>query len=1349
MNVFPLLVAATSSDSAARTAGSAIAVVFLILGIVHCARIMRRHTTSTLCVAALMVFLIGWLGSSLINVASGVLEWPKTVMILWTPFLFLLNIGALVLGIVGLVQFDRTHLVQGRSQAIWAIVLSGLSILGTAVAFGFGVYQATKGAYATKPAKREEFQQFNCAVTPPAAWVRLDPKALGSDIAQVGFRKFGPEGYMMLIAEEVGDFGSLDRFTEVVKGNLAARTDVKQQSEETVKIGNLEFRRVMTTAAIETPRKIDLYYEHWLATQGGYFWQLMVWGGEKDRDAVATDARKFADGFELLDPAKQFSPNGTVKDVERPEWGVSTHVAGTGWFRGGKEFEQNPLVQFSAKRNAEALLVLPLRFEETPPDIEALTKGFLSTMDFSYPLADQVSSKPFKSKAGEGLEIITDRQADGSSYRYILRVVRGERSAYYVAGWADQQKGDLERVRKAMDAIDLQVPEGDMPAMSDGARKELGLVLNQVGLSYFKRKDYEQAAVWFQRAYDKAKDDATVLDNLALSLQDLGKTKEALALIEPEITRFPTSFDLQTRRATLMAINGDPEGGQAHFIELIGRGLKNESDLLAWINQLVSQDRYDLAEAAAQTWNAKQGSPKTRRWHADVIAQSGEPKRAIPILEKLAAEDPQDEKTACKFGEILNQSEDYARASEVMEKFLADGRKSVDALEVLGWSQMGRKWFREAKATFEEAAKARPHDEDLQDAIRSASAALGQGDNSEVKQPIEAVPMPTSLAKELDAITVPEEFGKGRSAIMLVRSTGYHFEKGKPVRLTYRRKVKILDQTGVNAYSTLEFQFHPLHEKIFVNRVQVFDAEGKAVATASVEDSFVRDADDGTANHGKVLNVPVPALQAGSVLEFEVTKEDRGAVNEFPFTRYLFAYRVPCVFEAVYVTGDTAEVKHVTAAGSGIKSVKRDGVVGWIVPMLEPREFESLATSFESRSPVLWLGGGADTWAAVGKGYLSQIADRLKADDAAAKLSAELCSGLKSDREKIAVLARKVQKDVAYKALEFGVRARRPNAPADTLRQRFGDCKDHALVLHQLLKSAGIESHLALVHNEYRIQADLPSLDQFNHMVVHVPALGKGWLIDPTDKQLDLAGVPAGGLWDSHALILDPANPRLIPPPAAPREGSSNVESRRTISREGNDWKVEETLTITGYYAAWTREGYAGRTSAEQARRAQEVLSGVGVAELKQFAFENLDDVAQPARLTMTYIVRNGVKGGPGKASAVLPALWEREYLGLGYVEKRQTPFLFRYPFRFNSIVTLKLPKSATVGALARRSSNKFSAWELAAEAPSQGSGDAWTIKFNFRVQPGEWPAKEYAAFYESWESARRAWETAVEWRGS
>jgi hypothetical protein len=398
---------------------------------------------------------------------------------------------------------------------------------------------------------------------------------------------------------------------------------------------------------------------------------------------------------------------------------------------------------------------------------------------------------------------------------------------------------------------------------------------------------------------------------------------------------------------------------------------------------------------------------------------------------------------------------------------------------------------------------------------------------------------------------------------------------------------------------------------------------------------------------------------------------------------------------------------------------------------------------------MLYLGGGTATWAERAREYLEDLGGLLEPDAAARALARELTQGVTDERARIALLARHVQQELRYEAIEFGVRGRRPNTATETLRLRYGDCKDHALLLVQLLGAAGIESHLALVDTGWSLAPELPSLDQFDHMVVHVPALGAERLVDPTDKYLDLVAYPPDGLWEAQALVLDPAAPRLLAPPIR-RAQDFRIESQRvlTVRERELEVEVEETLTLHGTFSSWVRYLFSWQGPAEQRQLAQELLADDGSVRLKEFAFENRAALEQPAVLVLRYVLPASVSTDGARRSLDLPAVFERMFLATDFLAERRTPFESSDPTRFTSTVRVRLPaapEADTLRALTRSERNEFCAWSLAAE-PGSEPGEL-ALSFQFEAVPGLHPAARYADFHAAFEAALEACEAPLSWR--
>jgi len=126
----------------------------------------------------------------------------------------------------------------------------------------------------------------------------------------------------------------------------------------------------------------------------------------------------------------------------------------------------------------------------------------------------------------------------------------------------------------------------------------------------------------------------------------------------------------------------------------------------------------------------------------------------------------------------------------------------------------------------------------------------------------------------------------------------------------------------------------------------------------------------------------------------------------------------------------------------------------------------------------------------------------------------------------------------------------------------------------------------------------------------------------------------------------------IEPPPRATLE-TCQVKSRRNVTIDQNDWRVDETLGLTGYYAAWMLSAFTGLSAQEQREKAQEILAKQGATQIHEFVFQNLEEIGEPARLTMRYTVRDGVSISGNRSTGVLPALWERDYRSRSVLARR------------------------------------------------------------------------------------------------
>ena len=1335
--------------------GGCLASLISLTAIVVSASLMQRPRTNRVGGAALLLALVGWLVGGAGGVAALIAPaaWSQVVAVACGVVIAICFLAAIVVAIVALAIHDSTKHDRGRGQAVAGLVV-GLLLLVAGVTVGVMEVMREPGADAPSAmvradaAKEVRAEEFNFAITPPAGWIATKPRML-NELACLAFRHLRPEGYVIVIGEHPETTLSQSDYMDIVVENLATAVEsVSDDRRGEMEVGGVRFDRRSCVATGPEANGVPLFFDQYVATRPGFAWQFMFWCRAADKERFRREFERTMQSFRLLDERRSVAPGAGVANLDRPAVGYRTALDASQWrpWKAGAV----PLADFAALRPTERVLVMPVTLPFDDVLLDDVARALVGCVGVRYP-GDGWTTSPWASGWGDGLELTGTGEVDGMTCTTILRVARRGRLAHLHAGWAERSSGDLDAVRRALDAVELIAADRPETAavadpVGDPRRVTLSRIVNDVGIESYRRSEFARAAACFREAVDLDPADPAGLGNLIDALRADGRTAEALAVLAPAMERFVGSPDLQVRLAHLRADAGDHEAAHAAFLTAVGAGLADEDQTLTWLQALSARGRHEDMVIAAEAWMKKSPGVNSRRWHAQAVAAAGDPQRAVDLLEALAKGFPGDDRVTGDLAEALNEAGEYARAADVAERLLARSPESLRPLLVLGWSQMGRKWYREAKATFERAARREPHAEGVQEALRLASAMLGQGRNSGMATPLEPVEMPAAVRRLTDDHRPPEAYGDGQGAVCLRSVVGYHFDRGKPLRRTVSRRVRILTTRGANDLSSIEQAFDPLTERICIDRVSVRGEHGAETLAADVaDDAYVMDLEDGQASHRARLHVQVPGLRPGCVLDYAITTEGLSSSDEFPFERHLFA---DSAVDVVFLTGDAIDEVAVVAPpdANAVREVVEGGLRAWVAFDTVIDHPEPLSAPAEDRLPGLCL-GSRHAWEEVAADYLADIQDRFGATAEVTALAQELTAGVEDDTEKVARLAGHVQRGISYSALAFGVRARRPKPAAETLADKYGDCKDQALLLHTLLAAANVESHLVLVSTSAAIQPALPSLDQFDHMVVHVPCLGEGRLVDTTNSHLQLERWQADGLWRSHALILDGDRTRLADPVEHPERGSCLVESRRTISRAGEDgWRVREALTMHGYYASWMRGAFTGLDGPQVLLRAQSLMERHGRLQLESARFDALDDTSKPVTLELEYVVPNAIRADGGGLRSTVPAAWEHDYVAMPFVRDRRTPFVFRYPFEFRSHVTFEGMEPSfgpALRSLGTKDEGGHASHELRVDVTVP---ERPVLDFTFTAGPGSYPAGAYAAWHEEWTRAIQAWEKPVAW---
>lgn len=135
----------------------------------------------------------------------------------------------------------------------------------------------------------------------------------------------------------------------------------------------------------------------------------------------------------------------------------------------------------------------------------------------------------------------------------------------------------------------------------------------------------------------------------------------------------------------------------------------------------------------------------------------------------------------------------------------------------------------------------------------------------------------------------------------------------------------------------------------------------------------------------------------------------------------------------------------------------------------------------------------------VGRAYQDMAKPKAEVTDDIWHLATKLTYGLVDDREKVKKLYEWVASNIRYVSVSLGNGRLVPHAAHDVLKNQYGDCKDHTVLLEAMLDAVGISSSPALINlgSAYKL-AKVGVIQPLNHVITYVPSLDL--YLDSTDQ---------------------------------------------------------------------------------------------------------------------------------------------------------------------------------------------------------------------------------------------------------
>lgn len=153
-------------------------------------------------------------------------------------------------------------------------------------------------------------------------------------------------------------------------------------------------------------------------------------------------------------------------------------------------------------------------------------------------------------------------------------------------------------------------------------------------------------------------------------------------------------------------------------------------------------------------------------------------------------------------------------------------------------------------------------------------------------------------------------------------------------------------------------------------------------------------------------------------------------------------------------------------------------------------------------------------------------------------LAEQITQGQQADHDKAKAIAQWIAKEMRYVAVFIGAGGYIPHDLAHIIKNRYGDCKDHTLLMMSLLKAVGIDSAPALINTANADWIPPVAASVYNHVLVYIPSLNL--FTDPTAHLIPFGKLP----WT------DSAKPVVV-------ALASGAQDMRTPAFEAKDNRVQ------------------------------------------------------------------------------------------------------------------------------------------------------------------------------------------------
>ncbi len=864
-----------------------------------------------------------------------------------------------------------------------------------------------------------------------------------------------------------------------------------------------------------------------------------------------------------------------------------------------------------------------------------------------------------------------------------------------------------------------------------------GAIENTLGLKAVEDSAWAQALRHFQTALELDTDNAAYLVNCAAIFQVQKENLEGLDFLSRHPRLLGTSPELAGIMGALFEELGKWQEAKDWALKALEldpantEWLINLSDALWGLGERVHSKNVLLRRYAEQP------TFRLSVYLAQTYLGLEEYENARLVLVQAHADAVPTDKSVEYYLRALAGLKDYEGALDYARELGAGFPRTSNNFLLKGNCEFNLKLYRLAGQSAKTSLEVDPANREAQQLATQVAALVGNRSNLILRTPIVPLKTRATLADAKALLLKPEnqKLAGQYPLTLALQSVVYSWSPKSRWKKTRHQIYHIRDARKLIRLSELTYELNPGYSRFYVNEFRLLDANLKTVEDEKVADFYVTKSHNTTLHPENLLvHLPIKAKPGAQYLESITTEEAQLPSADFPYLRYDNAYPFP-VLQSQYEILRPPKHLLVSTFGEARVDSLPDRL---LIRMDEPTPaFEENFRPYNDEFGTGFSATPFTTWREVGRNYQKFLEkEGIRMDSVPVPVQERASEAVDRNRNAnpVQTLFRLVRDSIRYNNYEFSLHALVPERCESVLTNGYSDCKGHALLLMQLLKARGLEAHLCLVSLNHAGDLDQPSLHQFNHMIVHVPAQ-KGlpqYFLDATEKSYAFRRAPLA-LEGKNVLIIDDENSRMATIPELDSAGEHKVQVFHNLKVEPTQTASgSDSLILTGKVASEFR---AHMRAWNPNTKYENLLSWLAQSYPafadERFRVLNEDDPDLPLVMVFRYRAKFPFHNSLQEFEH-FPKL-ELSFLRFPRATSRKAPVYFPHEIQINSQWVYNIPEGYGWKSLNldRELSEHYLHWLLSI---NQGTPESIVIKQNWRIDPFVATPEEYAKIQGEWD---------------